>query len=125
MVADTRPLQSKERRRPRAQPIWSVASSTPPILSGRNLCSDQYPTANGICRKLTACRRGQIPLLAEEGWREAPGWSVRPKCAAGLTTPSAPSLRSAHPPLLCEEGNRNLLTTHSFPRFLSFSLRRP
>src|SRR2546427_741573 len=24
---------------------------------------------------------------------------------AGLTTPSAPSLRSAQPPLLCEEGN--------------------
>src|SRR5438552_15380861 len=24
---------------------------------------------------------------------------------ADLTTPSAPSLRSAHPPLLCEEGN--------------------
>src|SRR5204862_3326968 len=48
---------------------------------------------------------GLIPLLAEEGWREAPGWSVRPKRRAGLTTPSAPSLRSAHPPLLCEEGN--------------------
>src|SRR5437762_4084630 len=45
---------------------------------------------------------GPIPLLAEEGWREAPGWSVRPKRFAGLTTPSAPS---AHPPLLCEEGN--------------------
>src|SRR5438094_2100922 len=45
---------------------------------------------------------GGIPLLAEEGWREAPGWSVRPKRFAALTTPSAPS---AHPPLLCEEGN--------------------
>src|SRR6266566_3496426 len=31
-----------------------------------------------------------IPLLAEEGWREAPGWSVRPKPFANLTTPSAP-----------------------------------
>src|SRR5213594_4844482 len=52
-----------------------------------------------------------IPLLAEEGWRDslieagAPGWSVRRNLSAGLTTPSAPSLRSAHPPLLCEEGN--------------------
>src|SRR5438067_8835709 len=57
-----------------------------------------------------------IPLLAEEGWtrpqqmlrshliKERTGWSVRPKSFAGLTTPSAPSLRSAHPPL-CEEGN--------------------
>src|SRR2546427_12987628 len=56
---------------------------------------------------------GCIPLLAEEGRRDslieagAPGWSVRPKRFAGLTTPSAPSLRSAHPPLLCEEGNKN------------------
>src|SRR5207247_5397417 len=52
--------------------------------------------------------QGRIPLLAEEGWRAAPGWSVRLKRFAGLTTPSAPSLRSAHPPLLCEEGNTRL-----------------
>src|SRR5438093_4158644 len=57
---------------------------------------------------------GCIPLLAEEGRRDslieagAPGWSVRPKRFAGLTTPSAPSLRSAHPPLLCEEGNETV-----------------
>src|SRR5438093_10174759 len=30
-----------------------------------------------------------IPLLAEEGRREAPGWSVRRERFAGLTTPSA------------------------------------
>src|SRR5438093_13682453 len=48
---------------------------------------------------------------------KAPGWSVRPKRFAGLllrlrpiglalrATPSAPSLSSAQPPLLCEEGN--------------------
>src|SRR5439155_17424349 len=61
-----------------------------------------------------------IPLLAEEGWRDslieagAPGWSVRPRRFATLTTPSAPSLRSAHPPLLCEEGNaRELPGTNS------------
>ena len=54
---------------------------------------------------------GTIPLLAEEGWRDslieagAPGWSARRKRYADLTTPSALSLRSAHPPLLCEEGN--------------------
>ena len=67
----------------------------------------------------------QIPLLAEEGWRDslieavAPGWSVRPKRFAGVllrlrpiglalrATPSAPPARwlSAHPPLLCEQRN--------------------
>ncbi len=50
--------------------------------------------------------RTTIPLLTEEGWREAPGWSVRPIHFAELTTPSAPSLRSAHAPLLSEEGNK-------------------
>src|SRR2546426_10242696 len=64
----------------------------------------------------------RIPLLAEEGWRDsrqtgAPGAKREPdrakpqlvvssaKHSPELTTPSAPSLRSAHPPLLCEEGN--------------------
>src|SRR6266571_3665288 len=59
-----------------------------------------------------------IPLLREEGWRAAPGWSVWPERLAELllrlrpiglalrATPSAPSLRSAHPRLLSEEGNR-------------------
>src|SRR5438093_11708684 len=64
-----------------------------------------------------------IPLLAEEGWRDslieagAPGWSVRTERFAELTTPSATSLRSAQlllrlrpiglalRALLCEEGN--------------------
>src|SRR2546429_5639101 len=32
-----------------------------------------------------------IPLLAEEGWREAPGWSVRRNVSAGPTTPSPKS----------------------------------
>src|SRR6059036_209228 len=63
-----------------------------------------------------------IPLLAEEGWlrgqsrsREATFSradgvvsSARLISLAGPTTPSAPSLRSAHPPLLCEEGNTSL-----------------
>ena len=66
---------------------------------------------------------GTIPLLAEEGWRDslieagAPGWSARRNVSAELllrlrpiglalrATPSAPSLRSAHPRLLSEEGN--------------------
>ena len=71
----------------------------------------------------------RIPLLAEEGWREAPGWSVWSERFAGLllrlrpvglalrATPPAPSLRSAQlllmlrpiglalRALLCEEGN--------------------
>src|SRR5438132_793239 len=41
-----------------------------------------------------------IPLLAEEGWRVAPGWSVRPKCVPGLLLrlrPIALALRG--PPL--------------------------
>ncbi|PYR98419.1 MAG: hypothetical protein DMG16_20810 [Acidobacteria bacterium] len=70
----------------------------------------------------------RIPLLAEEGWREAPGWSVWSERFAGLllrlpvglalrASPSAPSLRSAQlllmlrpiglalRALLSEEGN--------------------
>src|SRR5438128_2451179 len=39
-----------------------------------------------------------FPLLEKEGWREAPGWSVRPKHFAHLTTPSAPRFpRRIHP----------------------------
>src|SRR2546427_4649314 len=81
-----------------------------------------------------------IPLLAEEGWRDsrreararqgeasrkadAPGWREararqgeapiedRRDASAELTTPSAPSLRSAQPPLLCEEGNNPCLSS--------------
>jgi len=32
----------------------------------------------------------RIPLLAEEGWREAPGWSVRRNIAPLWPPPSAP-----------------------------------
>ena len=46
-----------------------------------------------------------VQSLAEEGRREALEWSVRPKHFADPTTPAAPS---AHPPLLCEEGNVDL-----------------
>src|SRR5438093_262857 len=58
-------------------------------------------------------------LLAEEGWRVAPGWSARRNVFASLTTPSAPSLCSARfllrlrpiglalRALLCEKGNRS------------------
>ena len=55
----------------------------------------------------------RIPLRAEEGRREARGWSVRRNVNAGLTTPVAPlrwlrgMLLMAQPPLLCEEGNRH------------------
>src|SRR6059036_1535772 len=65
-------------------------------------CQDEFRKATSHrFSKLVEC----IPLLAEEGWREAPGWSVRPKRFAELTTPSAPRFAPAHPPLLCEEGN--------------------
>src|SRR5881409_3172050 len=47
--------------------------------------------------------------------RQRRGWSVWRKRFAGLTTPSAPSLRSAHPPLLCEEGNETV--THYATKF--------
>src|SRR5439155_18945763 len=63
-----------------------------------------------------------IPLLAEEGWRAslieagAPGWSVRRRCprsaieaspyrARASRHPVCALLRSAHPPLPCEQGN--------------------
>src|SRR5437762_5956492 len=68
-----------------------------------------------------------IPLLAEERWRDslieagAPGWAVRRNVPAELTTPSAPSLRSAHPPLLSEEGNTFYST---FATFTTPVLRR-
>src|SRR5438132_10746584 len=53
----------------------------------------------------------QIPLLAEEGCREAAGWSVRRNVAAGLTTSSAPFSR-VHP----SSARRGML-------FLWFSIR--
>src|SRR5437773_2500230 len=73
--------------------------------------------------------RNTSPLLAEEGWRDspkadAPGWSVRRNVSAALllrlrpiglalrATPSAPRIRSAHPPLLCEEGNGFPIRSH-------------
>src|SRR6516225_6119627 len=49
------------------------------------------------------CSCGLFPLLEKEGWREAPGWSVRPSVSAGLTTPSART-SSSQPPLLFKEG---------------------
>jgi len=66
-----------------------------------------------------------FPLLEKEGWArqpqaDAPGAkrepdrakrqlsSVRPKHFAERTTPSAPSLRSAQPPLVFKEGKRVL-----------------
>src|SRR5438034_11094578 len=88
------------------------------LLSG--VCAGTIDSRNGSATVTPAPRRNvrrercflvtnikwtppcDFPLLEKEGWREAPGWSVRPKRFAGLTTPSAPS---AHPPLLCEEGN--------------------
>src|SRR2546428_13470151 len=57
-----------------------------------------------------------IPLLREGGWRAAPGWSVWPERFAELllrlrpiglalrATQSAPSLRSAYPFCLSQEG---------------------
>src|SRR5262249_49191551 len=46
-----------------------------------------------------------IPVVAEQGVARIAVWSVRPRGYVGLTTPSAPALRLAQPPLLCEEGN--------------------
>src|SRR5205809_5018126 len=68
-------------------------------------------------------RRGWRDSLIEAGApgakrepdRAKPQLKVRPaKHLAELTTSSAPSLRSAHPPLLCEEGN--VLRRRSFFR---------
>src|SRR5207249_1730029 len=55
------------------------------------------------------------PGAKREPDRAKPQLKVRPaKHLAELTTSSAPSLRSAHPPLLCEEGN--VLRRRSFFR---------
>src|SRR5437867_13196058 len=47
-------------------------------------------------------RGGGVARQLNRSWRAG---VVRPAQRPELTTPSAPSLRSAHPPLLCEEGN--------------------
>src|SRR2546425_8781873 len=78
--------------------------------------------------RMSSSSFSSIPLLAEEGWRDslieagAPGAKREPdrakpqlvvssaKRCAGLTTPSAPLLRSAQPPRLCEEGNAKLFS---------------
>ncbi|PYR98977.1 MAG: type II secretion system protein G [Acidobacteria bacterium] len=66
---------------------------------GRNI-----KTGN-VLRHSPPCRGGVARQPA--GWRA--GVVTRAQCAE-LTTPSAPSLRSAHPPLLCEEGNAHGFT---------------
>ena len=61
------------------------------------------PRRGGVARQPQA----DAPGAKREPDRAKPQvWSVRPKRFAELTTPSAPSLRLAQPPLLCEEGNR-------------------
>src|SRR5213595_2911806 len=64
-------------------------------------------------------RRGGVARQLNRSWRTGVARSASPirrslnrssaKRLAELTTPSAPSLRSAHPPLLCEEGNASLI----------------
>src|SRR5262245_8049123 len=44
---------------------------------------------------------------AAASWLARRGGQLGENVSADLTTPSAPSLRSAQPPLLCEEGNLN------------------
>src|SRR5262245_18149419 len=66
--------------------------------------------------QITETVRREAPLLVQEGWREAPGWSLtynRPR----LTTPSAPFkgcfatfFFRSRPPLLFQEGSRVSLT---------------
>src|SRR5947199_8758800 len=86
------------------------------------------PTSDPTRVEIHLLAGAYIPLLAKEGWRDslieagAPGAKREPdrakpqlvvssaKRCAGLTTPSAPSLRSAQPPRLCEEGNAKLFS---------------
>src|SRR5437867_13068087 len=57
-----------------------------------------------------------MSLLAEEEWREAPGWSGRPKRVPGLLLRLRPigfALRA----VLCEEGNVPCSTIHPLISF--------
>src|SRR5437867_2010254 len=88
------------------------------LSSRRRLRAGAGETSHKM-RKILPLRgpRGRGNALRFVHTFKAPGWSVRPKRFAGLllrlrpiglalrATPSAPSLRSAQPPLLCEEGN--------------------
>src|SRR5438034_8395027 len=56
-------------------------------------CTEYSPPVHRFTLPAPEYRRSHVAVkfsLAEEGWREAPGWSVRPKPFANLTTPSAP-----------------------------------
>src|SRR5436309_5254281 len=80
---------------------------------GRSKPEDRDPAWGGTKREEfpTPCRkRGEFPSSQRRGGASAVrltrrrgqfGPILNP---SGLTTPSAPSLRSAQPPLLCEEG---------------------
>src|SRR5439155_2844230 len=102
--------------------------------SGRRR-ADVFPSSQ---RSIQSCPAGQLhnskevgrtktkdlsSYFLERGGCAAPGWSVRKRFAV-LTTPSAPSLCSAQPPLLCEEGNLHKEAFKGFDHALRRFLRQ-
>src|SRR5216117_618103 len=71
------------------------------------------------CAKHSPPRRGGEARQLNRSWRA--GVVSSAETFAALTTPSAPS---AHPPLLCEEGNVHSLLLANWGRNLSMSIRR-
>src|SRR5206468_4947478 len=94
---------------------WLLLRSFPASFAPRRLpaarlrypaCSTRCTLTRGSSRLLwdLSCIGCSCPLRRGRAAHSAGVVSLANRCA-GLTTPSAPSLRSAHPPLLCEEGN--------------------
>src|SRR5439155_21649530 len=106
--------------RHQASPAHEYSSKTAYVRT--KYCQKRKFGASNLGAEEGGVRNANIPLLCEEGWRDslieagAPGAKREPVRAkpqlvvssakhSGLTTPSELSLRSAHPPLRCEEGN--------------------
>ena len=73
-----------------------VAAGVPGTIEG---------VADGVSSVASENCVDEFPSSQRRGGAKRRGGQFGETVLAGLTTPSAPSLRSAHPPLLCEEGN--------------------
>src|SRR5438034_7351823 len=84
------------------------------IQSEEDVCISGTPFPDSLKEVEMVIRNHRsIPLLAEEGWRKAPGWSGRPKRVAGLllrlrpvglALRATPSARSARHPSSARRG---------------------
>src|SRR5438128_1263612 len=102
----------------RAPITASLSAATAPMPDVAPVITTTLPCIGSSIVAYSPPRRGGVDAASIKRCEatEAPqtGWSdrrnvFRTEDSAQLTTPSAPSLRSAQPPLLCEEGNRSSL----------------